>query len=145
MARLVTEWVNVTGDTSIIARESGEVWFHEPSATEENVDPFATPMTGAGSAGSTVGLLDGAINLGFAGIEKRLARPDPTLVGYIVALVGAYHTSVDTPRNLRRAARRFNELGKPEVVADLEERAREEPGDGRRALHALRALGVPGE
>ena len=119
MARLVTEWVNVTGDISIIARESGEVWFHTPGGTEENVDPFATPMTGVGSAGSTVGLLDGAINLGFAGIEKRLARPDPTLVGYIVALVGAYHTSVDTPRNLRRAAGRFNELGRPEVAAYL--------------------------
>ena len=81
MARLVTEWVSVAGDISIIARESGEVWFHAPRGAEENVDPFATPMTGVGSAGSTVGLLDGAINLGFAGIEKRLARPDPTLVG----------------------------------------------------------------
>jgi hypothetical protein len=102
-------------------------------------------MTGAGSAGSTVGLLDGAINLGFAGIEKRLARPDPTLVGYIVALVGAYHTSVDTPRNLQRAASRFNELGRPEVAAYLEERAREETGHDRLALKDLRALGVPGE
>ncbi len=145
MARLVTEWVKVTGDTSIIARESGEVWFHTPSGTKETVDPFATPMTGVGSAGSTVGLLDGAINLGFAGIEKRLARPDPTLVGYIVALVGAYHTSVDTPRNLRRAASRFNELGRPEVAAYLEERAREETGHDRLALKDLRALGVPGE
>jgi hypothetical protein len=145
MARLVTEWVNVTGDISIIARESGEVWFHTPSGTKENVDLFATPMTGVGSAGSTVGLLDGAINLGFAGIEKRLARPDPTLVGYIVALVGAYHTSVDTPRNLRRAAGRFNELGRPEVAAYLEERAREETGHDRLALKDLRALGVPGE
>jgi hypothetical protein len=145
MARLVTEWVNVTGGISIIARESGEVWFHAPGGTEENVDPFATPMTGVGSAGSTVGLLDGAINLGFAGIEKRLARPDPTLVGYIVALVGAYHTSVDTPRNLRRAAGRFNELGRPEVAAYLEERAREETGHDRLALKDLRALGVPGE
>src|SRR4029077_5812907 len=145
MARLVTEWVNVTGDISIIARESGEVWFHAPGGTEETVDPFATPMTGVGSAGSTVGLLDGAINLGFAGIEKRLARPDPTLVGYIVALVGAYHTSVDTPRNLRRAAGRFNELGRPEVAAYLEVRAREETGHDRLALKDLRALGVPGE
>ena len=145
MARLVTEWVNVTGDISIVARESGEVWFHAPGGTEENVDPFATPMTGVGSAGSTVGLLDGAINLGFAGIEKRLARPDPTLVGYIVALVGAYHTSVDTPRNLRRAAGRFDELGRPEVAAYLEERAREETGHDRLALKDLRALGVPGE
>ena len=145
MAQLVTEWVNVTDDISIIARESGEVWFHSLSGTEEKLDPFATPMTGAGAAGSTVGLLDGAINLGFAGIEKRLARPDPTVVGYIVALVGAYHTSVDTPRNLRRAASRFNELGRPEVAAYLEERAREETGHDRLALKDLRALGVPGE
>ena len=145
MTRLVTEWVNVTGDISIIARESGEVWFHTPSGTKEDVDPFATPMTGIGAMGSTVGLLDGAINLGFAGIEKRLARPDLTLAGYIVALVGAYHTSVDTPRNLQCAASRFNELGRPEVAAYLEERAREETGHDRLALKDLRALGVPGE
>ena len=36
MARSVTEWVNVTGDISIIARESGEVWFHTPDGTKEN-------------------------------------------------------------------------------------------------------------
>jgi hypothetical protein len=148
MARSVTEWVNVTSGISIIARESGEVWFHTPNGTKDNkdnVDPFATPMTGAGSAGSTVGLLDGAINLGFAGIENRLARPEPTLAGYIVALVGAYHTSVDTPRNLRHAAKRFNELGRPEVAAYLEDRAREETGHDRLALKDLRALGLPAD
>ncbi|MGY8634583.1 hypothetical protein RAD15_19075 [Bradyrhizobium sp. 14AA] len=145
MTRQVTEWVTIAGDISIIARESGEVWFHAPGGTEENMDPFSAPMTGVGSAGSTIGLLDGAINLGFATIEKKLARPDPTLVGYVVALVGAYHTSVDTPRNLRRAARRFSELGRPEVADYLEERAREESGHDRLALKDLRALGVPGE
>lgn len=145
MTRPVTEWVNVTGDVSIIARESGEVWFHTPGDTKEGMDPFAMPMTGAGSTGSTVGLLDGALNLGFAGIEKRLARPDPTIAGYIVALAGAYHTSVDTPRNLRRAASRFHELGRPGVAAYLEERAREETGHDRLALKDLHALGVPGE
>ena len=145
MARSVTEWVNVTGGISIIARESGEVWFHTPSGTKDDVDPFATPMTGAGAAGSTIGLLDGAINLGFAVIEKRLARPEPTLAGYIVALVGAYHTSVHTPRNLRDAAGRFKKLGRPEVAAYLEERAREETGHDRLALKDMRALGVPAD
>ncbi len=145
MARSVTEWVTITDDISIIARESGEVWFHTSSGTKEGLDPFATPMTGVGSAGSTVGLLDGALNLGFVGIEKRLARPDPTLVGYIVALVGAYHTSVDTPRNLQRAASRFNELRRPEVAAYLEERACEETGHDRLALKDLRALGLSAE
>jgi pyrroloquinoline quinone (PQQ) biosynthesis protein C len=145
MTWLITEWVNVTGDTSIIARESGEVWFHTPGGSKEDVDPFAAPMTSLGAMGSTVGLLDGAINLGFARIEKRLARPEPTLAGYVIALVGAYHTSVDTPRNLRCAARRFNELGRPEVAAYLEERAREETGHDRLALKDLHALGLPAE
>ena len=66
MARLVTEWVNVTNDITIIARESGEVWFRTRNDTKEGVDPFATPMTGGGATGSTIRLLDGAINLGFA-------------------------------------------------------------------------------
>jgi hypothetical protein len=145
MARLVTEWVNVTDGISIIARESGEVWFHTPTHTKKSVDPFATAMTGAGSRGSTVGLLDGALNLGFASIERRLAQPDPTLAAYIVALAGAYHTSVHTPRNLQRAASSFRELGRPEVATYLVERAREETGHDRLALKDLRALGVPGE
>jgi hypothetical protein len=146
MARLVTEWVNVTDDISIIARESGEVWFHNRgTAKKGQFDPFGAPMEGAGSLGSTMGLLDGAVSLAFSKIEDRLARPEPTIPGYIVALVGAYHTSVDTPRNLRRAKSRFEELGRPEVAAYLEERAREETGHDRLALKDLRALGVPGE
>jgi hypothetical protein len=145
MTRPVTEWVKVSGDTWIIARESGEVWFHAPGGEDGGVNPFATPMTGAGTPGSTVGLLDGAINLGFATIEKRLAQPDPTVAGYIVALAGAYHTSVNTPRNLLRASRRFEELGRPGVAVYLEQRAREETGHDRLALKDLRALGVPAE
>ncbi len=145
MARPVTEWVNVTDDVTIIARESGEVWFHRPRGDKADADPFASPMTGPGTPGSTVRLLDGAINLAFLQIEKRLAQPEPTIPAYIVALVGAYHTSVDTARNLRRAGSRFMELGRPEVTDYLEMRAREETGHDRLALKDLRALGVPGE
>ena len=145
MTRATIEWVNVTADIAIIARESGEVWFHSLNKAKGVIDPFASPMTAMGAVGSTIGLLDGAINLGFSGIEKRLARPDLTLAGYIVALVGAYHTSIDTPRNLRRAAERFINLGRAEVATYLEERAREETGHDRLALKDLRALGVPAE
>jgi hypothetical protein len=144
MAPSVTEWVNVADNVSIIARESREVWFHTARATAKR-DPFATPMTCAGTIGSTIGLLDGAIHLGFASIEKRLARPEITIAGYIVALAGAYHTSVYTPRNLRRAAARFEQLRRPEVAAYLEERAHEESGHDRLALKDLRALGLPAE
>jgi len=144
MTRPVTEWVEVNGGASIIARESGEVWFYTQDECKES-GPFATPMTGAGSVRSTVGLLDGAINLGFARIQENLATPALSLPGYIVALIGAYHTSVDTPRNLLRAARRFQQLGRPEVTAYLEDRAREETGHDRLALKDLRALGMPAE
>lgn len=143
MSLPVTEWVNVNGVVSIIARETGEVWFHTASGTKG--DPFAKPMTGAGSAGSTVKLLDAAIHLGFASIEQRLAQPEPTLAAYVVALAGCYHTSVHTPRNLCGAANRFKELGRPEVALYLEDRAREETGHDRLALKDLRALGVPAE
>ena len=102
-------------------------------------------MTGPGTPASTIGLLDGAINLGFSGIEKPAATPEPTIPAYIAALVGAYHTSVDTPRNLRRAAAQFAQLGRPKVAAYLEQRAREETGHDRLALKDLRALGVAGE
>ncbi len=146
MAGPITEWVAVRGGISIIARETGEVWFHKHrSGAQGTADPFASPMTGPGTPATTIGLLDGAINLGFSGIEKPAATPEPTIPAYIAALVGAYHTSVDTPRNLRRAAARFAELGRPEVAAYLEQRAREETGHDRLALKDLRALGVPGE
>lgn len=145
MARPVTEWVNLTNDVSIVACESGEVWFHSRSTAKKGVDPFARPMTGAGSVGSTVRLLDGAINLGFAKIEMRLVRREPTLAAYIVALAGCYHTSVHTPRNLCGAAGRFKELGRPEIADYLEDRAHEETGHDRLALKDLRALGVPAE
>ena len=146
MAGSVTEWVTLRGDIFIIARETGEVWFHKsPSGTKADVDPFAMPMTGPGARASTISLLDGAINLGFSAIEKPVATPEPTVPAYIAALVGAYHTSVDTPRNLRRAATRFMELGRPEVATYLEQRAREETGHDRLALKDLRALGIAGE
>ncbi len=74
MTRPVTEWVNVTDDISIIARESGEVWFHNRSSTKGGLDPFAAPMEGPGSLGSTIGLLDGAINLAFSTIEEPLCK-----------------------------------------------------------------------
>jgi hypothetical protein len=144
MQQIVTEWVTLANGISIIARESGDVWFHAPGA-KQDADPFATPMTGAGATGSTVRLLDAAINLGFAAIGERAATPAATIPSYILALIGAYHTSVDTPRNLRRAAKRFEDLGRPEVAAYLEERAREETGHDRLALKDLRALGVPAE
>ena len=153
MVQLVTEWVHVAGETAIIARESGEVSFHDLDTGEAGIARFVGRMTGAGTPVSTTGLLDGAISLAFEQTDSRFEQADsrpavqesPNLLRYIYALAGAYHTAKDTPRNLLRAAKRFKELGRPEVTAYLEMRAREEAGHERLALKDLRALGLPAE
>ena len=143
MMHTVTEWAKVAGDTVIIARNTGEVWFHPFHSLEEVALPFATPMTCKGALHSTVGLLDGAIRLAFERTDDQPANPDPSLICYIYSLVGAYHTSKDTPRNLLRAAERFQEIGRIELTRYLEMRAREETGHHRLALRDLYALGLP--
>ena len=145
MIHPVTEWVRVAGETAIIARESGEVWFHALDGREAGA-AFAERMTGGGAPVSTTGLLDGAISLAFEQTDSRpAAQESPNLLRYIYALAGAYHTAKDTPRNLLRAAERFKEIGRPEVTAYLEMRALEESGHERLALKDLRALGLPAE
>jgi pyrroloquinoline quinone (PQQ) biosynthesis protein C len=145
MLHPVTEWVRVAGETAIVSRESGEVWFHAFGG-EADVSAFAESMTGGGTLISTTGLLDGAISLAFEQTDSGPSIQErPSLLRYIYALVGAYHTAKDTPRNLLHAAARFKELGRPEVTAYLEMRAREEAGHERLALKDLRALGLPAE
>jgi hypothetical protein len=145
MIHPVTEWVRIAGETAIIARESGEVWFHALDGREAGA-AFAERMTGGGAPVSTTGLLDGAISLAFEQTDSRpAAQESPNLLRYIYALAGAYHTAKDTPRNLLRAAERFKEIGRPEVTAYLEMRALEESGHERLALKDLRALGLPAE
>jgi pyrroloquinoline quinone (PQQ) biosynthesis protein C len=145
MMHPVTEWAEVAGNTVIIARDAGEVWFYPFSGLEEKALPFATPMTCKGSLHSTVGLLDGAIKLAFERTDDLPAKADPSLVRYIYSLIGAYYTSKDTPRNLLRAAKRFEQMGRLEVSRYLEMRAREEAGHERLALKDLSALGLPAE
>ena len=143
MMHTVTEWAKVAGDMLIIARNTGEVWFHPFHSLEEAALPFAKPMTCKGVLHSTVGLLDGAIRLAFERTDDQPAKPDPSLIRYVYSLVSVYHTSKDTPRNLLRAAERFQKIGRIEFTRYLEMRAREETGHHRLALRDLYALGLP--
>jgi pyrroloquinoline quinone (PQQ) biosynthesis protein C len=145
MVHQVTEWVRVAGETAIIARESGEVWFHALDGRDAEGAAFAQCMTGGGTLVSTTGLLDGAISLAFEQTASQPAAQSPNLLSYIYALAGAYHTAKDTPRNLLWAADHFKEIGRPEVTAYLEMRALEETGHERLALKDIRALGLPAE
>ena len=156
MVHPITEWVRIAGETAIVARESGEVFFHALGSQEMETAAFSQRMTGVGTLVSTTGLLDGAISLAFQQTDARYGEVDsplaaqvanqgPNLLRYIYTLVGAYHTAKDTPRNLLWAAEHFQDICRPEVTAYLEMRAREETGHERLALKDLRALGLPAE
>jgi hypothetical protein len=144
MNETTAEWVAVSDRLAVVSRETGEFWAVE--LTEEgDFAPFTLPMTGEGTLGSTAGLLNGAVALGFHSDESTFARSTPSLQRYILDLVGAYHNAGRTPGHFRSAAKRLRELARPKIAAYLEKHAREETGHDRLALKDLRELGLPAE
>jgi hypothetical protein len=139
MDNIAADWVVVSNDVSIIATDSGELWFQELEECSE-ISPFAQPMTGEGSPQTTALLLNGAIALGFGKDGCELQESSATLPKYVFNLVGAYHNSSRTPGHFRQAAARLREIGRPEVAEYLEIHAKEETGHDRLDLPAERIV-----
>jgi len=144
MGKMITEWVAVSDRFVIFSRETGAFWVIEPNGWGD-MDPFAAPMAGDGTPGSTAGLLNGAVELGFQGNEEEFRRGTASLPRYMLHLVAAYHNAGRTPGHFRKAARRLRECDRPEIAAYLEKHAREETGHERLALKDLYELGLPAE
>jgi hypothetical protein len=144
MHEATTEWVAVSDQFSVVSSETGKFWVVELNG-QGDINPFTTPMTGEGTLGSTAGLLNGAVALGFhrdvGGFELSIA----SLPKYVFDLVGAYHNAERTPGHFRRAARRLRELDRLKMAAYLERHAREETGHERLILKDLCELGLPAE
>lgn len=138
------EWVTVSDSVAIIASETGECWFLDLDDYPETL-PFAGPMTGRGTRGSTAALLNGAVALGFGGDDGHLRDRALSLPKYVFHLVAAYHNARRTPGHYRQAATRFRELDRPDIASYLETHAREETGHDGLVLKDLRALGLPAE
>jgi hypothetical protein len=140
---MTAEWVALPNDVAIVSRETGEYWFLDLTG-QPNITPFAAPMTGAGTRGSTGGLLNGAVALGFAGHDGE-TQGALSLPRYVFDLVFSYHNAHRAPGHFREAAKRFRELDRPEISSYLETHAREETGHDRLVIKDLRALGLPAE
>jgi hypothetical protein len=103
------------------------------------------PMTGCGSPATTQHLLDAAV-----AIPQRLAlRRSPgsplTREAYVERLVGHYYTTHWTEWQLRRAASRFSDAGRPELARLAETAAQQSRGHDLLAMRDLSALGYPSE
>jgi hypothetical protein len=139
-----TEWVVVPDNTAVIASETGEVWFLDLDPGDQT-SPFAKPMTGKGTRGSTGALLNGVVSLGFGRDQGDANLHTASLPRYVFDLVGSYHNSRRTPGHFLQAAKRFREIERPDLASYLETHAREETGHDRLVLKDLRALGLPAE
>jgi pyrroloquinoline quinone (PQQ) biosynthesis protein C len=142
VSKTTVEWVSVSEDLAIVSRETGEFWFLD---LYEDLIPFTRPMTRNGARGSTAGLLNGAVALGFASEGDDVKRGTISLPKYVLDLIGSYHISRRTPNHFSRAAERFRELRRPDLAMYLETHGREETGHDRLVLKDLRALGLPAE
>jgi pyrroloquinoline quinone (PQQ) biosynthesis protein C len=142
VSKINVEWVSVSEDLAIVSRETGEFWFLD---LYEDLIPFTRPMTRNGARGSTAGLLNGAVALGFASEGDDVKRGTISLPKYVLDLIGSYHISRRTPNHFSRAAERFRELRRPDIATYLETHGREETGHDRLVLKDLRALGLPAE
>jgi hypothetical protein len=144
MNNVTIEWVVLPRNIAVVASEIGQFWLVALNDHGE-IHPFARPMTGPGSRGSTAALLDGAIACGFGGEQEQPKECTVSLSRYVFDLVGSYHNARRTPGHFRQAAARFAELRRPDIGAYLERHAREETGHDRLVLKDLRALGLPAE
>jgi hypothetical protein len=143
MDNITVEWVALSEDIAIVARETGDSWFINVRDQNATI-PFTRPMTGSGKRGSTGGLLNGAIALGLS-IEGELKQRARSLPQYVFDLIFSYHNARRAPGHFRRAADCFSALNRPEIASYLETHAREETGHERLAIKDLRALGLPAE
>jgi len=142
MRKKNAEWVSVSEDLAIVSRETGEFWFLD---LHEELIPFTRPMRCNGARGSTAGLLNGAVALGFACEGEDVKRTAISLPKYVLDLISSYHISRRTSNHFSQAAIRFRELKRPDIATYLETHGREETGHDRLVLKDLRALGLPAE
>ena len=91
MDNMTVEWVALSEDITIVARETGDSWFINVRDQNATI-PFTRPMTGSGKRGSTGGLLDGAIALGLS-IEGELKQRARSLPQYVFDLIFSYHNA----------------------------------------------------
>jgi hypothetical protein len=133
--------ISVTPGQWIIADENNRF---RVSRTSLQIEAAGTAEGRYRSAQTVRALLNGALYAAFRGVGRQ-GRPQPISVTRLVyMLAGSYH-HLQTPPRLAHAAATFKALGRHDLAAFLELKAREESGHYRSALRDLAALGLPAQ
>ena len=140
-ALINAEWAQIAPGKVIVATED-RTWLYRPPSAE---DRFCQSMERAGSVATTSQLLDGAIAAARYAVNSDARPPALTATRWVLRLAGAYHLTHPVPRLLKEAARRFALTNRYILAQWAKEKAKEETGHDKLALHDIHSLGYNAE
>ena len=136
-----TEWAQIAPGKVVVATTE-RAWLYQPRSTD---DPFAQPMSGAGSFATTRKLLDTAIASAKYAVTSDKRPPALTGTRWIWRLAGTYHQTSPVPNLMQLAAKGFAANNRSDLEEWAREKAEEEQGHDLLALKDIQSLGYDAE
>jgi hypothetical protein len=134
--------IQITSSRLLTAMPDGRSWLVEFGSSRLTALPRSAIAVRKSSIAAS--FVEAAIS---AGLTQTGYAPSAgtrtSLLGYILWLAGNYIFASQTPGIVRRAADRFEELGRPDVAEFSRQKATEEDGHAELAYRDLEGLGLP--
>ena len=134
--------IQITSSRLLTATPDGQSWLVELDL--QLLTALPTSAIAARRSSTAASFIEAAISAGLTQTGNApSASPHISLLGYIRWLAGNYVFAGQTPGIFRRAADRFEELGRSDLAEFSRRKAAEEDGHAELASLDLQALGLP--
>jgi hypothetical protein len=133
--------IQIAPNRVITAMASGQAWLIELNSSR--ITALPTSKIAAARSSMTASFVEAAISAGLAQTQHSPSTGAYTLAKYVRWLAGNYVFAGQTPGLFRQAAKRFTELGRPELAEFALRKAAEEDGHADLAHRDLQSLGLP--
>ena len=136
-----TQCIQISPQALLIALPDGRCWLLGVGSSE--ITSLAVTAVAAERSSLAASAVEGAIVAGLAGTGDAPAHRPYTLPRYLRWLAGNCVFAGQTPGLFRRAAARFEALGRPDLAEFACKKAEEEDGHADLAYRDIEALGLP--
>ena len=136
-----TQCIQISPQALLIALPDGRCWLLGVGSSE--ITSLAVTAVAAERSSLAASAVEGAIVAGLAGTGDAPAHRPYTLPRYLRWLAGNCVFAGQTPGLFRRAAARFEALGRPDLAEFACKKAEEEDGHANLAYRDIAALGLP--
>ncbi len=136
-----SQCIRLSPQAALIAVPDGRCWLMP--AGSAGMTPLPVSAVASQRASLAASLVEGAVAAGLARATPPGAGGSPTLARYVRWLAGNYVFAGQTPGLFRRAAERFDAIGRRDAAGFARAKADEESGHAELAWRDLEALGLP--